>query len=155
MGRRTRIYSPQHISDKILSSQRARSRLGPPEYKWWLGCTTAVLARCISPYLEVSGREFRRDLLPHIESCLSALTALFPLFPETTKQATEMDKFASVYAENGRWMRARGLQLKVIDLRMKILGWRHEDTLRAKRSLGQIYWTFSKSSLASKSNTIS
>lgn len=118
----------------------ARSRLDPLEYKRWLGCTTAVLAHCISPHLEASGREFRRDLLPHIESCLGALTALSSSFPETTKQATEMDKFASVYAENGRWVRARGLQLKVIDLRMKKLGWRHEDTLQAKRRLGQIYW---------------
>lgn len=117
-----------------------RSRLDPAEYKRWLGCTTAVLAHCISPHLEASGRKFRRELLPHIDSCLRALNVLFPSFPETTKQATEMDKFASVYAENGLWAQARGLQLKVIDLRMKKLGWRHEDTFQAKRNLGHIYW---------------
>lgn len=118
----------------------ARSRLDRPEYERWLGCTTAVLAQCISPHLEASGREFRRDILPHIESCLKALAALSPLFPETTKQATEIDKFSSVYAENGLWLRARDLQLKVIKLRTKKLGWWHQDTLQAKRSLGHIYW---------------
>ncbi|KFY10202.1 hypothetical protein V491_07769 [Pseudogymnoascus sp. VKM F-3775] len=117
-----------------------RSRLDPVEYKRWLGCTTAILAHCISPHLEASGRKFRRELLPHIDSCLRALDVLFPSFPETTKQATEMDKFASVYAENGLWMQARALQLKVINLRMKKLGWRHEDTFQAKRNLGHIYW---------------
>jgi tetratricopeptide (TPR) repeat protein len=45
-----------------------------------------------------------------------------------------------VYAENGLWKQARGLQRKVIDLRVKRLGRRHEDTLQAQRSLGIIYW---------------
>ncbi|KFZ08506.1 hypothetical protein V502_09320 [Pseudogymnoascus sp. VKM F-4520 (FW-2644)] len=133
------------VTEKVCSlhpviHKWARSRLAPPEYERWLGCTTAFLAQCISPHLEASGREFRRNLLPHIESCFKALTALSSSFPETTKQATEMDKFSSVYAENGLWSRAQQLQLKVIELRTKKLGWWHQDTLQAKRSLGHIYW---------------
>ena len=118
----------------------ARSRLNLPEQKLWLGCTTAVLARCISPNLEASGQEFRRLLLPHIDTCLRALDQLFPTFPDSVGQATEVEKFASVYSENGLWKQARSLQRKVIDLRAKKLGKRHGDTIQAQRSLGYIYW---------------
>jgi hypothetical protein len=48
----------------------ARARLSDTEQISWLRCTTAVLAQCVSPYLEASGRQFRALLLPHINSCL-------------------------------------------------------------------------------------
>jgi hypothetical protein len=118
----------------------ARGRLTLPEQKRWLGCTAAVLARCISPNLEASGQEFRRLLLPYIDSCLQVLNLLFPSFPESLEQAAEVNKFASVYTENGLWKQARSLQCKVIDLRIRKLGKQHEDTIQAQRSLGYIYW---------------
>lgn len=118
----------------------ARDRLSPPERTRWLSYTAAVLARCISPNLEASGREFRRLLLPHIDSCLRAMHTLVPSFPESIEQATEIDSFASVYAENGLWKPARKLQRKVIDLRLRKLGKWHEDTIQAQRSLGYMHW---------------
>lgn len=118
----------------------ARGRLTATEQKHWLGCTAGVLASCISANLEASGQEFRRLLLPHIDSCLRALNLLFPSFPENVEQAAVVDKFASVYAENGLWKQARSLQRKVIDLRTKKLGKQHEETIQAQRSLGYIYW---------------
>ncbi len=118
----------------------ARGRLTPLEQKRWLSCTASVLARCISPNLEASGQGFRRLLLPHIDSCLRALKLLFQPFPENVEQAAEVDKFASVYAENGLWKRARSLQCEVVDLRTRKLGKWHEDTIQAQRSLGYIYW---------------
>ena len=107
----------------------ARGRLTPPEQKEWLSCTTAVLAQCISPNLEASGRKFRRILLPHIDSCLRTLKSLFPSFPESIERAVEVDRFASVYAENGLWKQARALQRKVIDIRVAKLGKRQKDTI--------------------------
>ena len=118
----------------------ARGRLTPLEQKHWLSCTTAVLAQCISPNLEASGQKFRRILLPHIDSCLRALKSLFPLFPESIERAAEVERFASVYAENGLWKQARALQRKVIDVRAKKLGKQHKDTIQAQRNLGYIYW---------------
>ena len=118
----------------------ARSRLTPDEHVKWLGCTTAMLAHCISSNLEASGRQFRRQLLSHIDAVLRSLHQRYPSFPETTKQAAEIDRFASVYAENGLWKQARTLRRKVIDLRAKILGRRHPDTLQAQRGLAEIYW---------------
>jgi len=118
----------------------ARGRLSLLEQKQWAGCTASVLAGCISPNLEVSGREFRRLLLPHIDSCLRALNSLYPSFPESARQAAEVARFAFVYAENGLWKEARTLQKQVVSLRAVKLGKRHEDTLEAQSSLGFIYW---------------
>lgn len=100
----------------------ARSRLTPDEYVRWMSCTTAMLAHCISSNFESSGRQFRRQFLSHIDAVLRTLHQQFPSFPETTKQAAELDKFASVYAENGLWKQACSLRRKVIDLRAKKLG---------------------------------
>ena len=118
----------------------ARNRLTLHDQKRWLSFTTAVLANCISSSLETSGRRFRKDLLPHIDSCLRALNSLYPTFPRSLEQAAEVDKFASVYAENGHWMQARALRRKVVDLRVKHLSKWHRDTLEAQQSLGYIYW---------------
>lgn len=118
----------------------ARDRLTKLEQQRWLSCTAAVLAHCISPNLEPSGREFRRLLLPHLDSCIRALNSQFPSCPDTVERAAQVYRFASVYAENGLWRQARTLQRKVVDFRAKTLGKRHEDTLRAQSSLGYTYW---------------
>ena len=75
-----------------------------------------------------------------MDSCLRALKLIFPLFPESIARAAEIHKFAAVYAENGFWKQAHALQQKVIDVRSRVLGKRHKDTIEAQRSLGQIYW---------------
>ena len=118
----------------------ARDRLTESEQKKWLGCTTAVVAHCISPDLEASGQRYRRLLLPHIESCLRAMRSQHSSLPETAVQTTEMERFAWVYAENGLWKQARMLQRQVIDFRVRVLGRRHEDTIRAQCSLRSTYW---------------
>lgn len=117
-----------------------RARLRPDEQKRWVTFTASVLADCITPSLEASGRHFRKLLLPHIDSCLQALESLFPSLPTTLEQAAQISRFALVYAENGLWKRARDLQHQVVDLRTKRLGRRHEDTMTAQSSLGYIYW---------------
>ncbi len=136
----------EHDPDKQVCSLHpvvhawTRDRLSKPEQKRWLSCTAAVLARCISPELEPSGRAFRRLLIPHIDSCLRALGSQSPSFAETVERADELHRFASVYAENGLWKQARTLQRKVVSFRTKKLGRWHEDTIRAQRSLGYTYW---------------
>ncbi|KAF2787875.1 hypothetical protein K505DRAFT_353565 [Melanomma pulvis-pyrius CBS 109.77] len=118
----------------------ARDRLQNTEQKQWLYCTMAVLAECISPHLEASGRKFRVLLLPHINSCLQALRSHYPPLPETIESAAAIERFAWVFAEQSMWTYARALQRKVVQIRMKVLGKRHEDTIRAQRSLGQTLW---------------
>lgn len=118
----------------------ARDRLTGQEQKRWLSWTSAVLAHCISPNLEASGRNFRKLLLPHIDSCLRALKSSYPSLPDTLEQATELYYFAWVYAENGLWKQARTLQRQVVEFRVKMLGRWHEDTIQAQQSLGYTLW---------------
>lgn len=118
----------------------ARERLAPEEQNKWLTYATAILARCISSSLEPSGQKFRRLLLPHIDSCLRALQSRHSSLPDTAKRAIEIERFASVYAENGLWKQARALQERVVDFRVKVLGRRHGETTRAQRSLGLTLW---------------
>ena len=135
-----------HEPDKALVSLHpvvqtwARDRLSGEEQSVWLCRASSILASCISAHLEVSEHAFRRSLMPHIESCLVALRLRFRSLPDSLERATEMEKFASVYAENGLWRQARGLQREVADYRARRLGWRHEDTLRARSSLAYTLW---------------
>jgi tetratricopeptide (TPR) repeat protein len=118
----------------------ARARLSDTEQISWLRCTTAVLAQCVSPYLEASGRQFRALLLPHINSCLQFQRSRSARDSEILITATELERFAWVYAEQGQWKSARQLQERVVRMRKKLLGKRHPDTIRAQNSLGQTLW---------------
>jgi len=118
----------------------ARRRLAPKEYDRWLTCTTSMIAQCISSNLEASGRDFRRQLIPHIDAVLRILQHRFPLLPETAKQANELETFASVYAENGLWKQARSHLKEVIEWRAKSLGKRRMETLRAQKRMADLHW---------------
>ncbi|PVH80414.1 TPR-like protein [Cadophora sp. DSE1049] len=135
-------YDPEQKSCSLhpVVHTWARRRLAPNEYARWLTCTTSMIAQCISSNLEASGREFRRQLISHIDAVLRSLQHRFPSLPETAKQADELEKFASVYAENGLWKQARSLLRKVIEWRAKTLGKRHMETLRAQKRLADIHW---------------
>ncbi|KAK5461376.1 hypothetical protein LTS15_003439 [Exophiala xenobiotica] len=106
----------------------------------WISITMSILAHCISPHLEASGFLFRKSILSHINACLRELRWHCPTIPDTMARATEMERFACVYAENGRWKQAKTLQESILGFRMKRLGKRHEDTIRVLRSLGQSNW---------------
>ncbi|KAL9627001.1 MAG: hypothetical protein Q9204_006881 [Flavoplaca sp. TL-2023a] len=131
----TRSYSQHPVVHRW-----ARNRLDQEEQLSSLHCTVGLLARSISPYLEASGRIFRRSLVPHLESCLQKLENSAPSFPDTSGIANSFERFAWVYAECGLWKKARTLQERLIKFRTKTLGWKHEDTIRATYSLGQTHW---------------
>lgn len=134
-----------HSTMKLFSlhpaiHQWARERLEQQEQKRWLECAASILAHSISSGLETSGRTFRRLLLPHIESCIRGLEAAYPKFPCSVEHALIIEKFGSVFAENGLWRRARSLLSKAVDFRTKTLGKGHKNTLHAKRGLANTYW---------------
>lgn len=131
----TRSYSQHPVVHRW-----ARDRLDQEEQLSSLNCTVGLLARSISPYLEASGRAFRRSLVPHMESCLQKLENLAPSFPSSVGSSNSIERFAWVYAECGLWKKAKSLQERLIKFRMKYLGRKHEDTIRATSSLGQTYW---------------
>ncbi|EXJ96108.1 hypothetical protein A1O1_01234 [Capronia coronata CBS 617.96] len=120
--------------------QWAQERMAETDQMKWLTCTSAILSHCVSPHLEASGQQFRRSLLPHIDACLRELRFHCQTLPDTLSRAAEVERFASVYAENGRWKHARALQQSVLDLRRKRLGRWHEETLRIQQSLAHTDW---------------
>lgn len=120
--------------------QWSRERLDPVQQRAWLTCTAAILEQSISTNMEISGRPFRRLLLPHIEACMNSLEREFPNLPESVDQAIQLERFGLVYAEAGRWRKARSLQRKVLDFRMKTLGRRNISTIQAQRHLANTYW---------------
>ncbi|CAJ2500089.1 Uu.00g029420.m01.CDS01 [Anthostomella pinea] len=130
----------QLISLHPAIHQWARERLDGTEHRDWLDCTASVLSHSISSNLENSGRSFRRLLLSHVESCLSALETVYPNMPVDQDQAFNLEKFGLVYAENGLWRRARSLQVKVVDFRKRRLGRFHTDTISAQQGLANTYW---------------
>lgn len=116
----------------------AKNRLSETDQRRWLDVAVAVLAKCISPHMEVSGQRFRRSLLPHIGACLRALKSLYnKVGPDTVERATEIERFAWVFAENGLWKRASSYQDDILKLRAKKLGRFHVHTLQAQRSLAE------------------
>ncbi|KAF2024813.1 TPR-like protein [Setomelanomma holmii] len=118
----------------------ARERLPATEQRRWLRCKTAILAYCISPYLEASGRHFRGLLVPHIRSCLQLYDSQDLSRFLTLDTASKLERFAWVFAEQGHWKVARGLLLNIVTIREAKLGKQHDNTIRAKLSLGQTYW---------------
>lgn len=120
--------------------QWARERLDQADRLAWLKCTAAILEQSISTNMEMSGRPFRRLLLPHIESCMSLLERTYPNLPNDLEQSIQLEKFGHVYAEAGQWKKARSLQHKVVDFHTRVLGSRNPATIRAKQSLANTYW---------------
>lgn len=119
----------------------AKDRLSETDQKDWLNTAVAVLAQCISPDMEASGQGFRRSLLPHIEACLRALKSLYnKVGPDSVERATEIERFAWVFAENGLWRRASSYQVDVLRFRAKKLGRFHVHTIQAQRSLAQSHF---------------
>jgi len=122
--------------------QWARERLNKEDSQMWLNCTAAILEHSISTNMAPSGRAFRRSLLPHIDSCLLQLQNAHGTgkFPQSPEQATYLERFALVYAEAGRWERAKPLQLRVVEFRLAHFGRTHDFTIGAKRNLANTYW---------------
>lgn len=118
----------------------AQDRLDESQQRQWLSWTLSILAHSISPHLEASGRQQRRELLPHLDACTRELQQRFPAFPDSVERAKEIEKCACVYAENGMWKQAKKLQKAVIDFRVKKLGHSHEATLKALRALSHTLW---------------
>lgn len=122
--------------------QWARERLDKEDSQAWLNCTAAILEHSISTNMDTSGRAFRRSLLPHIEYCMLQLQNAYGAgeFPQTPEQANYLERFGLVYAEAGRWERAKPLQLRVVEFRLKHFGRAHNATIAARRCLANTYW---------------
>lgn len=138
-----------HDSKKSICSMHpvvhawARERLSAEDQRRWLHVTATVLSNSISPAFEASGRAYRRSLVPHIDACLAGNNSKVLRYSEDNVQASKVLKFASVYAECGRWKQARDIQQKVVDVKKRAFGADHDDCLDAMTALGETFWNLS------------
>jgi tetratricopeptide (TPR) repeat protein len=116
----------------------ARDRVSRELQKRWRDIVTTMLSASIPNMLEASGRRYRRHLLPHIEYCLNDF--LFEVGGGADPDGTCLLKFASVYAECGRWKQAQTLQRNVVRLRARLYGATDTRCLTAMRDLGHTCW---------------
>jgi tetratricopeptide (TPR) repeat protein len=115
----------------------ARDRLSRQAQIQWLNATASILSWSITPTLEASGREYRRLLSPHIDTCLDMGDIRID---DHVDRGARILKFASVYAECGRWKSAAQIQRHVIEVRRRACGANHSDTIEAMDNLGQTCW---------------
>ena len=119
----------------------AKDRLGNLDQRRWLDAAISILAHCVSPNLEASGRKFRQALIPHIEACLKNLSLFHgAVRVDSKRRAAEIEKVALVFAENGLWKRSRAFQLNIVSFRKRSLGRFHKCTIRPLCSFAESNW---------------
>lgn len=129
----------------------ARDRLAQNDQEKWSGITATTIALSIALGSIASNQDYRRSLVPHIDSCLHGepikLRQGHIVAPD---QVTKAIKFATVYSEGGRWVEARDIQKAVVDACTTRLGHEHLETIQAVADLGRIYWNLSQLKVALK-----
>ncbi|KAG8532764.1 uncharacterized protein KY384_002642 [Bacidia gigantensis] len=119
----------------------SRERFDSEEQQLWSDIAVNVLSESLAIVANKSSREYRRGLIPHIDACLSQQhrAATFVKYQDTQTLAKAM-KFSDVYAENGEWHKAEGLQRRVVKAREEQLGLAHADTLDVMAQLADGCW---------------
>ncbi|KAF7593474.1 hypothetical protein BBP40_011480 [Aspergillus hancockii] len=123
----------------------ARERLQPRAQKRWGDIASRILSASITSRSEASEVVFRRFLVPHIDSCLKSE-------PRDSRQGLKFDhaslgqfaRFASVYAEGGRWAEASGIQEQILQYQITSLGQDSIEAFDAMAELAQSYWNSSQ-----------
>ena len=132
--------SSNRISMHPLVHAWARDRLSEAEQKRCWRIAASTLALSIS-YNECSfDYSFRRFLLPHVRSCLDARSSELFTNKNLELELTEVAlRFAFVYRENGQSREAVELGEKHLEIRERILGVEHPDTLLSMYNLARSY----------------
>ena len=122
----------------------ARDRLAQNDQQKWSGVAATTLALSIATGLMASNHDYRRSLIPHLDSCLHGEHAKPLQGPLAADQVPKAIKFATVYSEGGRWNEARDLQEQVVTACITGLGPERLETIKAMADLGRIYWNLSR-----------
>src|SRR6202034_1033604 len=115
----------------------SRDRMLQPEQQKRCSSAKALLAQSTTFQFASQDYAFRRMLLPHItanEQYANEVGA-----PQTYDDF-QMAKFALVFYENGYWNESEKLEVDVMDLRKRLLGAEHPDTLKSMANLATTYW---------------
>jgi len=97
---------------------------------------SALLSYSITYQFATQDYIFRRMLVPHIKANHqhAADTGVVKAF-----NSDEYAKFGLVYKENGYWKEAEELEVQVMEIRKRVLGAEHPDTLTSMANLASTY----------------
>jgi len=119
----------------------AQSRISDDQKMiFWLQRTLDLVSRCANSELGDGNYRHRRSVLPHADSCSELIVKRAPSIFQTSQGADQAETLALLYEANGSWHKALALLKIVSAFRRKELGRRHEDLLRAQRSISRCYW---------------
>lgn len=129
----------------------AQERLDERNQEFWSDIAVSILADSISPKFEASRQQYRRSLVPHMDSCLQRERTPKSLKrKDKLSQIPKIVRFAGVYAECGKWAKAITLQEDVLQVLSECLGPEHPETLQAMTALSSSFWNFKRPSEALK-----
>ena len=98
----------------------------------------SIILACAIPWRFTSqDYKLRQLIFPHIKANMLHESQI-----EVNKQYYDdkWAKFALVMSENGDWNNAEQLEVQVMDMRKKLLGTEHPDTLTSMGNLASTYW---------------
>src|SRR3984885_11227325 len=98
----------------------------------------ALLAQSITFQFSSEDHAFRRTILPHMKANEQYANEVG--VTEMYDDDIQMSRFGLVLDENGYWNEAEKLQVDVMELRKKVLGAEHPDTLTSMANLAETYW---------------
>jgi tetratricopeptide (TPR) repeat protein len=114
----------------------SRDRMSQLEQQRNGSSARVLLSQSITFQFASEDYAFRRIILPHIKANTRYADEARAV---TTFCDNEYTKFASVFSENGYWNDAENLQVDVMDVRRRVLGGEHPDTLSSMASLAVTY----------------
>src|SRR6202035_1356135 len=114
----------------------SRDRMIQPEQQTRCMSAKRLLVQSISFEFASQDYAFRRTLLSHIKA-----NEKFGDEFETSQinDDVQMSRFALVFNENGYWNEAERLEVDVMELRKRLLGAEHPDTLSSMANLAETY----------------
>jgi Tetratricopeptide repeat len=114
-----------------------RDRMLQPEQQTRCMSAKTLLAQSITDQSRGQDYIFHSTLLPHIKA--NAQYGCEVGTPQMYDDDIQMDRFCLVFYENGYWNEAEKLQVEVMELRKRLLGAEHPDTLISMGNLGATY----------------
>ena len=136
-----REHSSEMLSIHPLVHCWSREQMSISEQQRMHQMGSTILSCAISRGSTSQDYALRRLIFPHIKA-----NDLYGIQTGLTKQYydDQYNSFASVMVENGDWNTAEQLLIQVMDMRKKVLGEEHAETLLSIGNLAIIYWNQGK-----------
>ena len=133
-----RDQSSQTLSIHLLVHSWSRDKMSESEQKRICQVGSLILSYTIQWRYRSEDYALRRLMYPHVmENKLHACQ--IGLMQQYYDDGDKCSKFALVMKENGDWKNAEQLEVQIMDIRKKVLGAEHPDTLTIVENIASTY----------------